>query len=266
MPGGSREELAKEIVAARSQRVLDVFNVWLERYFQRKFTAVRLLKGTRFSPDPALPMVVYGNHPSWWDPLVFIALSKALFPQYRSFGPMDARMLERYRFMRKLGVFGVEQDTRRGAAQFLLVTRGLLADPDNALWLTPEGHFNDVRTRPVRFRPGIGHVARDSQALFVPIAMELTFWNEPAPELLLAFGEPQVVRPGEGTPEELSARFEASLEKTLDALAAAAMARNPELFDTIIAGRSGVSPVYDTFRYLKALVTGTRYRAAHGDQ
>jgi 1-acyl-sn-glycerol-3-phosphate acyltransferase len=262
----ARDDLARDIAAARSQRVFDVFGVWLDRYFQRKFTAVRLLKGSRPAIDAAKPLVVYANHPSWWDPLVFILLSARLFPERKSFGPMDARMLEKYRFMKRLGVFGVEQDSRRGAAQFLMAARGLLADPANALWLTPEGHFCDARVRPVTFRPGLGHVARESEATFVPLAMELTFWNEPAPELLLAFGEPVVAHPNPASAEEWTARFEASLAQTLDRLAEASMTREADRFETVVAGRSGVAPVYDTFRYLKALVTGGKYRPAHGDQ
>jgi 1-acyl-sn-glycerol-3-phosphate acyltransferase len=261
-----RGAVAGEIIAARSQRVFDAFGVWLDRYFQRKFTAVRLLEGSRPVVDAGKSLVVYGNHPSWWDPLVFIMLSARVFPQRRSFGPMDARMLEKYRFMKRLGVFGVEQETRRGAAQFLLAARGLLADPANALWLTPEGHFCDTRARPVTFRPGLGHIAVDSQATFVPLAMELTFWNEPAPELLLAFGEPVVPQPGAASPDEWTARFERSLAATLDRLAGASMTRDASRFETIVAGKSGVAPVYDTFRYLKALLTGSRYRPAHGDQ
>jgi 1-acyl-sn-glycerol-3-phosphate acyltransferase len=258
--------VAGEIVAARSQRVFDVFGVWLERYFQRKFTAVRLLRGSRPEADPAKPLVVYANHPSWWDPLVFILLSARVAPQRKCFGPMDARMLEKYRFMKRLGVFGVEQDSRRGAAQFLLAARGLLADPANTLWLTPQGHFSDARARPVKFQPGLGHIARDSEATFVPLAMELTFWNEPAPELLLAFGEPVVAQPRTASAEDWTARFESSLSATLDRLAEASMTRDADRFETLVAGRSGVAPVYDTFRYLKALATGSKYRPAHGDR
>ncbi|MFO1088846.1 MAG: lysophospholipid acyltransferase family protein [Hyphomicrobiales bacterium] len=260
-----REKAADEIVAARSARVLGLFNVWLERYFRRKFTSVRVLKNTVPAVDPGRSLVVFGNHPAWWDPLTFILLSNRLFPQYRSFGPMDARMLEKYRFMRKLGVFGVEQETMRGAAQFLLVSRGLLSDPANALWLTPQGHFSDARVRPVTFRAGLGHTARDVEATFVPIAMELVFWNEPSPELLVAFGAP-IVSTGDDKPEAWTQRFEAALEATMDRLAQASMARDPALFDALLTGDGGVSLAYDVFRRLKALAQGKPYRPAHGDQ
>ena len=71
---------------------------------------------------------------------------------------MDASALEQYRFMRRIGIFGIETDSLRGAAAFLKVSSGLLEDPKTMLWITAEGTFTDARTRPVRLRPGLAKV------------------------------------------------------------------------------------------------------------
>ncbi|REJ75036.1 MAG: hypothetical protein DWQ30_18640 [Acidobacteria bacterium] len=99
------------------------FAFWLRGYLRRHFDAVRAL---RTDPEPSrleelLPrrgLVVYSNHPSWWDPILFYVAGGMLFPGRAGFGPMDAAQLERYRFFRRLGVFGVAPG-RRGALSFL---------------------------------------------------------------------------------------------------------------------------------------------------
>ena len=95
--------------------------------------------------------MVYLNHPSWWDPLVCLVLAHRCFPGRAAFAPMDAAQLERYRFFRKLGAFGVERGTRHGAAAFLRIGTKVLARPGAMLWLTPQARFADARERPLRF-------------------------------------------------------------------------------------------------------------------
>ena len=72
--------------------------------------------------------------------------------------------------MRKIGLFPVEQDTSRGAVHFLNVSHGLLNEPMTSLWLTPQGQFADARVRPVAFKPGIAHLARDCRSRDLPAA------------------------------------------------------------------------------------------------
>ena len=73
----------------------------------------------------------------------------------------------------KLGFFGIEQNDRRGAVQFLRNAESILSQSDSVLALTPQSRFCDVRQRPLQFRPGIGHLAaRVERAAFLPMAVE----------------------------------------------------------------------------------------------
>ena len=84
--------------------------------------------------------------------------------------------------------FGVEQDTPRGALTFLRTARALLASSQNAVWLTPQGRFMDVRERPLRLKDGLGALAtREPSAAFIPLAIEFAFWTESRPEILVSF-------------------------------------------------------------------------------
>ena len=60
------------------------FMAYVRRYLRRHFHALRLLRGEPPGPDhPDLagqPVIFYANHPSWWDPLVFLTIGELLYP------------------------------------------------------------------------------------------------------------------------------------------------------------------------------------------
>ena len=84
-------------------------------------------------PSTAGPLIVYANHASWWDPLAFIVISRYFLPTACHYAPMDAVALKHYGFLRKLGLFGIEASTPRGAAQFLRTAREVLSTPNAVL-------------------------------------------------------------------------------------------------------------------------------------
>ena len=89
---------------------------------------------------------------------------------------MDAAALGRYRFLQRIGVFGIELDSARGAREFLLTSTALLARPDTALWITAQGRFVDARDRPPGLRPGFAHLSRRlERAVVLP-----RHWNIPS--------------------------------------------------------------------------------------
>ena len=251
-----------------SHRLLGLFAIYLRRYFRRHFTAVRL---SRTGPPPIddRPVIFYSNHPSWWDPILYMLLGHALFRGREGYGPMDAAMLERYAFFRRLGVFGVDLEHRRGAAAFLRTAEAALARPRAMLWLTVEGQFRDVRQRPLVPRPGVAHLMRRVDGVIaVPLAIEYTFWNERLPEALIHFGPPiarEEVDQGEST--DVAAwqdRLGLGLETAMDALAALGQARDPAAFAIVLDGTRGVGGIYDTWRRTRAATRGETFQAAHG--
>lgn len=87
------------------------------------------------------------------------------------FIPMEAEALSRYGFMRRLGVFGIEQQSARGAVAFLRTAQSVLANPGHMLWMNAPGRFCDVRERPVPIAPGLTRLAELApDARFLPRA------------------------------------------------------------------------------------------------
>ena len=252
--------------ALRSTTWLRFFRLVLRRQLQRSFHAVRLAKpGVPPVPD-ALPLIVYFNHPSWWDGALAPVVADRLFPRRRVFGPIDEEALQRYGFMRRLGFFGVRRDSFSGAATFLRVGRRLLARSDTLFCVTPEGDFVDARVRPVGLQPGLARlIASVPRVTVLPMAVEYPFWSERLPEALIGFGEARVM--GTDLPTsliDLRATLDLGLTATMDRLADAAIARDPACFVELFEGSVGVGGVYDAGRRLKAWSRGERFEAAHG--
>ncbi len=253
-----------------SSPLLKWFTWYSRRYVRRHFHSLRVSL-TGLPPEArGLPLVIYLNHASWWDALVCLVLKDEFFGDRTAFAPIDAAMLERYRMFGKLGFFGVQQHTRRGAIQFLRTAEAVLQSPQNILAITPQSRFVDARERPIRFAAGLGHLAtRVQRALFVPIAAEYVFWEERLPEILVRFGEPVEVQGGRNAasdPQYFTTLFEQKLTATQNALAADAQRRNPADFQMVLRGGAGQGGIYDLWRSFKAKLCGETFRKEHGDK
>ncbi len=249
-----------------SPALLGAFLRYVEPYVRRHFHALRLARAgvlPRIAPEE--PLVVYLNHPSWWDPLVCLILARRLFPERQHFAPIDAGALRRYSFFGKLGFFGVEPGTARGARRFLAVSQAILARPRGTLWITPGGRFGDPRERPVHLASGLGHLAhRMRSGVLLPLALEYPFWEERFPEALARFGESIDLGELRLGAEDWTALLADRLGATQDALAADALGRDPARFEALLGGNAGVGGVYDLWRRWKARARGESFRREHG--
>jgi 1-acyl-sn-glycerol-3-phosphate acyltransferase len=260
----TQEKAAKSALVQPSRPMLSWFAAYLHWYIGRHFHALRMANAHRY-PATTGPLIIYANHASWWDPLAFIMLSRHVNPAAAHYAPMDAAALRHYAILSKLGLFPVENGTRRGAAQFLRASEEILATSNSVLWVTPEGRFTDARTRPAVFRPGLAAlVARLGTCTVMPLAFEYTFWNEKLPEVLMSWGNPfHIQESAKQTAEQWSEHLTAALEATQDELATLAMQRDPALFTTVLSGRVGIGGVYETWKRLLALISGRAYQGSH---
>lgn len=252
---------------AVSATLLNWFTWYSQRYLRRHFHSLRVARSGLPPRDSHVPLVIFSNHAAWWDPLLWLALKAEFFPAHRAFSPIDAAALTRYKLLGRLGFFGVEGKTARGAVQFLRTAETILRQPDHILALTPQGRFADMRERPVIFENGLGHLAtRVAGARFLPMASEFIYWEERLPEILVRFGAPiDVELIGEKRDSESWTHlFEEALAATQDALAAESMRRDPEEFHTILRGRAGQGGVYDWYRAAKARLLGEEFVREHG--
>jgi 1-acyl-sn-glycerol-3-phosphate acyltransferase len=251
-------------VALRSARWHGFFHAAFRRRARMGLRAVRLACWGKPVALPG-PLVVFANHPSWWDGVAFMLLSTALFPGRVMYVPMAAEALARYPFMRRLGVFGVEPGTARGAVILQRIAGEVLATPGAMLWLNAPGRFMDPRERPVPLIPGLARLPELApEASFLPLALDYPFWGEAKPEMLAGFGPPipaaALLTRDRATRSEALA---AALTSTMDRLAADAISRDPALFTTLVQGRQGMGGTYQGWQRLRALWRGERFDPRH---
>ena len=244
-----------------SSLLLRFFRRIVRRYFRRHFRAVQVQHADRLRGVRG-PLIVFGNHSSWWDPMLLVLLGEQLLPHRRHYAPMDARALEQYPILRRLGIFPVEMASPRGAAQFLRTAEAILRD-GGVLWVTPQGRFADPREFPLSFKPGLATLAqRLPDVPLIPLAIEYTFWDERLPEALAHLGEPTAVAPGTLT-AQATRELEDAMATAMYALQIAAMKRDSSAFETLLTGARGTGGAYALIRRLAAVLTGDPLKLDH---
>ncbi len=258
----SRGQLADEPFDLYSASLTRWFSVYLERLFKRRFSALRIsLSG--MPPSLTDRMVLYSNHPGWWDPVLLLLIARHYYPDRQLYAPMDEAALKRYALLERFGIFGIEPGTPKGAFRFLHLANRIIRERGVNLCITAQGDFADARQRPIRLQRGLPLLLKNCPgASGVPVAIEYTFWNEREPEALLRFGKPVRLQNGDTIQSGLGF-LEVALEETMDALGAESMLRDEKRFKTLISGRTGTSFVFDTVQRLKHLAGGRRYDASH---
>ncbi|HEX2555896.1 MAG TPA: lysophospholipid acyltransferase family protein [Microvirga sp.] len=239
---------------------------YFRRYFAKHMNALRLAHWGAPELPARGPVVVYSNHPAWWDAALYVLAADRLLPAYESYAPIDAAMLERYGVFGRIGAFGVDLDSARGAAAFLHASADILAAPDRALWITAQGRFADARQRPLGVKAGVARLPELAPEVTVlPLAIEYAFWSERGAEALIAFGAPLRGRNLLDLPRPARlARLEGALADTLDRLAADVQARDPARFRSLLDGRAGIGGIYDAWRRVTAAITGRTFDPSHG--
>lgn len=244
-----------------SPLILRFFRGIVRRYFRRHFRAVQAQHTDRLSQMHG-PVIVYGNHTSWWDPMLIVLLGELLLPGRRHYAPIDARALDQYPILRRLGIFPIEMSSPRGAAQFLRTAEAILRE-GGVLWLTPQGRFADPRETLLAFKPGLAALAlRLPHVPLVPLAVEYTFWDERLPETLLHFAAPVTLAPGLST-EEATLALEAALATAMAALRDSSILRNAQAFTTLFTGTRGTGGAYSVIRRIRALLGGKAIKPDH---
>lgn len=235
------------------------------RYFARHMNALRIAAwGTPAEPRQG-PVIVYSNHPAWWDAAVYILAADRFFPSYESYAPIDAAMLKQYGIFGRIGAFGVDLESPRGAAAFLKSSAEILSARNHALWITAQGRFGDVRERPLGLKPGVAHIIeRAPECIVLPLAIEYGFWLERGAEAFIAFGD--AMRGEElldlARPARLE-RLEDALTSTLSRLSDDVQSRDPTRFQIVLEGRAGVGGLYDGWRRVAATLRGQAFDPSH---
>lgn len=246
------------------------FHAFLRPYLRRHFHCIALHRESYPASEvqPGQPMIVYCNHPSWWDPLIAHYLNAELFAPRQFYAPIDAAALQQYQVFAKLGFYGVDLNSSSGAAAFLKTSLAILRSPQTTLCLTPEGRFCDVRDRSEPLMPGLAHLCTKLHSgAVIPVALEYVFWEERLPVCIALFGEPLDRADCQSWDKRRwNDALAGRLRQTQDRLADSVIARDRAMIRPLMCSRGGAGGFYDWMRRLKSWSKGKRFRPQHGDQ
>lgn len=281
MPAETATPIPAIIPAAPDARVAQFFAWYTRRLFRRRFFSVRLAPGSaeviRSLAEHAAPAIIVMTHASWWDPMTAILLNNAFTPNRPTAAPMDAAMLHRFRFFRKLGVFGIDPDSSASLeAMGAYMLDRFMAEPRTTLWITAQGHFHDPRTHP-RLRPGAAWLAaRVPGVRVLCCAIEYAFWTDQRPETFIRIEpvEPAAERAPHGpssepmpvlTTADWLRAAQSTMTSAADALAKSVISRDPANFNTLLGGDTSVHPLFDFWQRLRGKSNAIEVRRQRGD-
>jgi 1-acyl-sn-glycerol-3-phosphate acyltransferase len=112
------------------------------------------IKGTYFEKER--PILLIGNHFSWWDGFIANYLNNVIFRR-RFHIMMLEEQLEPRPFLNKAGAYSIRKKSR-DIVESLNYTRELLDDKNNLVAVYPQGEIQSLYHYPLEFQKGITSV------------------------------------------------------------------------------------------------------------
>lgn len=210
----------------------------VEAYLRRKMrNAFRGLWLSGTLPQTQGGLLVYANHTSWWDGFVVHALGRAA--GWDAYALMEEKNLERYRFLGRIGAFGVRRGEASSSLSALRYAAALLRRPRAAVFVFPEGEIRPFGEAPLRLSRGIEVLSRLADASCCALGIRYAFFEAEKPDVLLEVGPVHESAP--------LATFTSQLEARI-----ASLSRRTRLqgLTQLLAGAPGVADRWDALRGL----------------
>ena len=138
--------------------------------------------------DRQLPVLMIGNHISWWDGFLAEYINHKVFRR-RYHVMMLEEQLQRYPFLKYVGAFSIKKNSRR-LIESLNHSVDILRSPENLLVLFPQGEIQTLYTPYFEFEKGLDYIlkrAGDTQIIFNVNLVD--YFSFRRPELSIYFEE-----------------------------------------------------------------------------
>ncbi|MBC8076789.1 MAG: lysophospholipid acyltransferase family protein [Chloroflexales bacterium] len=193
------------------------------------------------------PLIVYLNHPGWWDGyMCFLIARKLLRQRFDGYIMMEEPQLRAYRFFSWCGAFSIDRSSPRAAARSVAyISRVLRERRERALYIFPQGEIAPNDRRPLTIFSGLAHIVRRvGGATLLPVALRYEFRGEQRPEAFMLLG-PAHRAEANCDVRALNRSVAARLTESVDTLRDLVLAEQLAGFQTLVRGRPGVNRVFD---------------------
>ena len=180
---------------------------------------VHLAPGALEQARAARHVVLYSNHPSFWDPLLLAVLTGRIWSERPVVSPIDERGLRQHPYFTGLGFFGLKPASAGGLRRLLTVAAGCWTGMEQScLAITPEGKFTTPsRGQEVQLQRGLALALSRHRGptTLVPVGLDVRSGPPWRARARLALGEAFCLE-GEREVQEVHKELCLQLQKTLD--------------------------------------------------
>ncbi len=133
--------------------------------------------------DNGNPILLIGNHFSWWDGFIARHVNIKVLKRKLHL-MMDEEQLAKRKFLSRLGAFSIRKSSR-SAIESLHYAASILNDPGNLLVLFPQGRFQSLHRQPLTFEKGWFRIIQESppNIQIVFMAALTDYFSSPRPGL-----------------------------------------------------------------------------------
>jgi 1-acyl-sn-glycerol-3-phosphate acyltransferase len=196
-----------------SRAALAAFELFFLPWMRRRLHAVHIAWPAPNTIPHDHPLLLAANHVSWWDGFLLREVHRRLRPGAPIQVLMTEAELARLRFFRRFGAVGVDPErTASVLGAVRRIKRQAEARPDTMVFVFPQGRIYPSSRRPLGFRRGVELIARQLDAVVLPVGIHIEPLNHAAATAFIAIGEP--MPPGSVlTAEAMEARVEGELDR-----------------------------------------------------
>ncbi|MCP4424312.1 MAG: hypothetical protein GY803_07475 [Chloroflexi bacterium] len=159
------------------------------------------------------------NHPGWLDTQMTLFLVEQILGRDYYMMATTSAVTEKP-FMRKFGVFGVDENDAFAVGKALQYGARLLLDQANrCLVMFPQGDFVRSTERPIRIQLGAAQIARMVKHVSIlPVALHYDIFLKTRPDVFVRIGEPINFRGDVPAARILTETIRQRMEQELDML------------------------------------------------
>ncbi len=175
------------IIHAKHNAFLYPFFKWYVLFkMKRSFSSVEF---SGKIVDKKQPVLVIGNHVSWWDGIWALYLNQEIFQRKFHF-MMQEEQLRKNWFFRFTGGYSVKKGSR-SAVESIVYTEELLENPQNLVLMFPQGKIQSMHRQEFVFEKGIDRILKQLKypAQVVFMAGLVDYFSGPKPQLTIYMSE-----------------------------------------------------------------------------
>ena len=212
-----------------------IFASYNRRLLKRRFNSFQIsgLDSLK-NKDEKLPLIIYANHSSWWDGLVFLEILRKF--DFENYVMMEEKQLRKLFFFRWLGAFSVVRENPREAVKSINYAAHLLSENANRILLIfPQAQILPNDVRPLQFYQGLSRIVEKiHRCRAIPAALRFEFAGNFKPEIYAKIGEPEIYEIDKTYDAKSSTKnYEKRLTETLASLKRDVTAQKTDGYDKI---------------------------------